>query len=160
MNVPLLEDLYRRVYGYHLRLAAGDRSVAEELSQETLLRVIRSRDGLRDPDRLVTWALRIATNVRADHFRRRSGVGLEAGIGELRPAPGADTREEASGALRHLRTLPEDYRAAITLRYFEDMSYEEMSRILELPVGTLKSHVARGLRLIRKRMEDEGHGLP
>ena len=62
-------------------------------------------------------------------------------------------------ALAQLAVLPEPYRAAITLRYFEDLDYEEMAGILDIPVGTVKSQVCRGLRLIRKKMEKHEHDV-
>jgi RNA polymerase sigma-70 factor (ECF subfamily) len=153
VNEPLLEELYRRVFGYQLRLAAGNRTEAEERTQETMFRVLRSQEALRDPDRLVFWALRIATNVRIDAYRRHPPLVLEGEVQDSRPPPDPDLREETAEALARLAALPDSYRVAITLRYFEDLSYEDMATILGMPVGTVKSNVARGLRLIRRQLE-------
>ena len=155
----VLEELYRRVFGYQFRLAGGNRPAAEELAQETMVRILRSREDLRDPGRLIPWALRIATHVRIDALRRRPAAELGREVEDPRGTAEPRSREETSAVLSQLAALPESYRAPITLRYFEDLGYEEMSAILDLPVGTVKSNVARGLRLIRRRMEETNDGL-
>ena len=157
LNDGQLIDLYRRVYGYLLRLTAGDCAQAEELTQETLFRVIRSRDGLREPNRLIPWALRIATNVRLDHLRRHPIRNLKMEVEDSRPAP--VLREEASNVLAHMASLSESFRSAVVLRYFGDLSYEEIAKILDAPLGTVKSNVARGLRQIRKLMEKHSNEM-
>jgi RNA polymerase sigma-70 factor, ECF subfamily len=154
-----IDELYRRVFGFHLRLAGGVRTEAEELTQETMLRVLRSKEALRDPEKLVFWALKIAARIRIDTYRRRPHVALNPGMEEGGPAIEPGQGEESSRALKLLSALPEPYRTSVSLRYVQGLGYEEMASILELPEGTVKSHVARGLRLIRRGMEsnDELH---
>jgi RNA polymerase sigma-70 factor, ECF subfamily len=64
-------------------------------------------------------------------------------------------REGLEDAVRELRALPDPYRLALTLRYLEGLDYDDICRILDVPGGTARSHVARGLRLLRERMDGE-----
>src|SRR5947207_7360969 len=76
----LFEQIYARILRYHRKLAAGDPGLAEELTQESMIRVIRSFDQLREPERFVPWAFRIATNVWRDHHRAKNPSDAEARI--------------------------------------------------------------------------------
>lgn len=151
----LLEEAYRRTLRYQLRLCRGDRETAQELTQETLVRVIESLHRLREPDRWIPWLLRIASNLWRDHLRRREPAPMEA---EVAAPAGKDTVEQkdvVEQVLRHLGEMPEIYRQVLTLRYLEGLDYESISEVLECPLGTTKSQIARGLEMIRKRMEGE-----
>ena len=59
----------------------------------------------------------------------------------------------------HLATLSERYRVAVTLYYFEDLSYAEIAKLLNQPVGTVKAHVHRALRLLHKALETQRNGV-
>ena len=149
VNESELESLYRRVFAYLLRLSGGNRSEAEEVAQETFVRILRSQFELREADRLVPWALRIATNVRLDLLRRRPTSRLEGDVEATR----TESSDETPLAIRQVAELPEPYKTVLSLRYFEDLDYDEIAQILDVPVGTLKSQVCRGLKMIRKKME-------
>ena len=71
----LFEQVYARLLRYHRKLAGGDLALAEELAQETMVRVLRSFAQLREPDRFIPWVLRIATNAWRDHRRRKAEGG-------------------------------------------------------------------------------------
>ena len=150
----LLEDAYRRTLRYQLRLCRGDRETAQELTQETIVRVIESLNRLREPGRWIPWLLRIASNLWRDHLRRRRMAPMEVEMSSPQRDL-AEHKDVVGQALRHLGALPEIYRQALTLRYLEGLDYETLSEVLECPVGTAKSQVARGLEMIRKRMEGE-----
>jgi len=149
----LLEEAYRRIFRYQLRLVRGDREEAQELTQESMVRLIRSLRGLREPERLVPWFLRIASNVWRDSLRRRKTPSLAVDIASPQSVPTAETRDVVEQVLLHLGALPEIYRQVLTLRYLEGLDYRSLSEVLDCPVGTAKSQVARGLELIRQRME-------
>jgi RNA polymerase sigma-70 factor (ECF subfamily) len=148
----LFGDVYARVLRYHRKLAGGDLALAEELAQETMVRVLRSFGQLREADRFVPWVFRIATNAWRDHRRKRS----EAAPSEPEVRDGAAERDDLSRrVLGVLEKLPEPYRAALTLRYLEDLDYDAMSEILDVSAVTLRSHVARGRQMIRRQLEDQ-----
>jgi RNA polymerase sigma-70 factor (ECF subfamily) len=147
----LFEQVYARLLRYHRKLAGGDLALAEELAQETMVRVLRSFAQLREPDRFIPWVFRIATNAWRDHRRRKA----EAAPAEPEVRDVAAERDDLSRrVLGLLEKLPEPYRSALTLRYLEDLDYDAMSEILDVSAVTLRSHVARGRQMIRRQMED------
>jgi RNA polymerase sigma-70 factor (ECF subfamily) len=146
----VVEGLYERLRRYLLKLSR-DRGLAEELAQETALRLLKSFDRLREADRLEPWAFRIATNAWRDHCRARAPRPLP----EPREARKTDS-ELNERVLKALDGLPDPYRTALVLRYLEGMDYEDMGEILDVEPVTLRSHVARGRALIRRTLEGEG----
>ena len=147
----LFEQIYARILRYHRKLASGNPGLAEELTQESMVRVIRSFEQLREAERFVPWAFRIATNVWRDHHRAKNPPDPE---GKPEASPGTAGREEfAQRVLEAVGRLPETYRAVLTLRYLEGMEYEAMADVLDTPVPTLRSQIARGRQMIRRQLE-------
>ena len=135
----------------------GQREELEDLAQEVFLRLFRALPQFRGDARVTTFVYRIVINVVNDEFRRRAkarlGVSLEDQ--DLR-SPWADPeralerrqlQEAVDDAL--LRLSPPD-RAILTLHYQEGRSYEEIAAILNLPMGTVKTHLYRA----RQRLKD------
>lgn len=151
----LFEEIYARILRYHRKLAAGRPSVAEELTQETMVRLIRSFDQLREPGRFVPWAFRIATNVWRDHHRPKGVPPAEVAAEAPGGGRNAEREELSQRILERVGKLPETYRVVLTLRYLEGMDYESMADVLETPVPTLRSQIARGRQMIRRQMGDE-----
>ena len=149
----LFEQIYARVLRYHRKLATGNSALAEELTQETMVRLIRSFDQLREPERFVPWAFRIATNAWRDHHRPRSAKTPERPAEKTGADRAAERDELAQRILDRLSRLPETYRVVLTLRYLEGMDYEAMADVLETPVPTLRSQIARGRQMIRRQLE-------
>jgi len=151
----MFELTYARILRYHRKLAAGNPPLAEELTQETMVRLIRSFGQLREADRYAPWAFRIATNVWRDHHRPKGARGAEAP--DAAPASGrvAERGELAQKVLEEVGRLPETYRVVLTLRYLEGMDYEVMSEVLDTPVPTLRSQIARGRQMIRRHLGDD-----
>jgi len=156
-EVPDWEDVARRygrfLYNVAYRLTGNDDD-AYDLVQEALLRV---RKGLQtyEPGSMEGWLSRIVTNVFLDEMRRRKRRPLEALPDDperLLPAaapaddPGDSLSEDVQSALRR---LPEDFRAAVVLCDVVGMSYEEIGDALEIPVGTVRSRIHRGRRMLR-----------
>jgi RNA polymerase sigma-70 factor (ECF subfamily) len=147
----LLADAHRLALRYQLKLFSGAREAALDAAQDTMLRAVAALDSLRDPARFVPWLLRIATNVWRDHHRRATPPVPRPRV--VRELPDAVLR-----ILDAVRALPEPYRIAVTLRYLESLDYDVMAEVLDVPSGTLRSHVARGLRMLRERLGD-AHAL-
>jgi RNA polymerase sigma-70 factor (ECF subfamily) len=163
-GVPTWEEVARDhgrfLYNVAYRLAGND-SDAQDLVQEALLRV---RKGLEryQPGSLEGWLARIVTNVFLDEVRRRRRRPADA-LPEnpdwvIPPSPAADEvptglSEEVQAALD---SLPEDFRTAVVLCDVADRPYEEIAESLGVPVGTVRSRIHRGRRLLRRALVDTG----
>ena len=156
-----LDALYRTHAAEALRLVyllTGDRTLAEDLVQDAFVRVLGRFHDLRNRDAFWWYLRRTIVNLSTSYFRRR---GVErAWLARQRPAEAArgphdlGERDRLREALMKLR--PEQ-RAAIVLRFYEDLSEADTAEALGIPLGTVKSTVSRGLERLRHQLpEDEG----
>jgi len=164
----LVEDHKKLVY-HLIHRTVRDRAAHEEIFQEVFLNVLESLPRFEGRSKLSTWVASIAVHtcykfIREAGERERVesfGDWLEAG-----PEPGvpSDVQERLErGDIKrrlewHLAELPRKYALPLTLFYLEGMSYQEIADILEVPLGTLKSHLFRGLKELRNRIEGGGDG--
>jgi RNA polymerase sigma-70 factor (sigma-E family) len=153
-----LEELYRRHADDALRLAyllTGDRALAEDLVQDAFVRVLGRFHDVRNREAFWWYLRRTIVNVSNSHFRHRRVE--RAWLQRQRPDPAAPPgpdvaeRERVRAALMTLGPKP---RAAVVLRYFEDLSEAETAEMLGIPVGTVKSTVSRGLDRLREELDD------
>jgi RNA polymerase sigma-70 factor (ECF subfamily) len=163
------EELVRRTSRLvfaRLYLDLGDAHRAEDLTQETFLRAFRSAHQLADPAGFRAWLLTIAHGVLVDAARRdarkkrgtpsRTETPLAAVPGNGPSPPDDAQREEARRrVLEALRSLPEDYRLPLTLRYLTGADYDEIGSQLGLTNGSLRGLLHRGLKLLRDRLPAE-----
>jgi RNA polymerase sigma-70 factor (ECF subfamily) len=169
-DLEAFDELYRRfsemVYNLAVRMA-GDREAAEDLSQEIFLRVYRHLDGFQGRSSVKTWVYRIALNTCRSRLARRSRrvrvVGAVDGEWlERVPADGAGPelvaveREGRRRLERALAFLPLSFRAAVVLRDVEGLAYEEISRVLGIRIGTVRSRIARGRARLQRILEEDG----
>jgi RNA polymerase sigma-70 factor (sigma-E family) len=141
-------------------LLTGDADLAEDLAQEAFARLIARLGSLRDEAVIASYLRRSIVNLVHKHWRkarsersylRREQLNL-AGQATMLP----DVAEQDQ-LWRALQQLPHRQRAAIVLRFYEDLSEAETARVLGCAVGTVKSSVARGLRRLKEEMiGDEG----
>ncbi len=133
------------------RLSCGDTALADDLAQETFLRAYRGLAGFRGDARLGTWLHRIAYRTFLDEaVRRRDELGRELADDEAPDArEGADLRMDLEQAMRFLSPAE---RTAIALAFGRDLSHEEVATVLDCPVGTVKTHIARGKDRLRRRL--------
>ncbi len=165
------EELVRRTSGLvyaRLYLETGDPHRAEDLLQETLLTAYRSLPRLDEPKTFRAWLLKIAQNVAIDaarHDLRKKRAGprsdareLDGVAGPQQPPDEEAAREELrTHVLSVLRSLPEDYRLPLTLRYISGADYETIQMQLGLTNGSLRGLLHRGLQLLRNKLEQNGH---
>jgi RNA polymerase sigma-70 factor (ECF subfamily) len=155
-------DLFRsRIFQYSF-LMCGQREDAEEVAQETLLKVFEKIDQLREPDRVKPWVFQIAKNAcrmmrRKSIFAPREEISLdEPGpqIRDSRPLPEKEAlRHELHDQLRSaIRELPEIYRAVFLLRDVEELSTEETAHILDLSIDVVKTRLLRARRMMRESL--------
>ncbi|MCC6178698.1 MAG: sigma-70 family RNA polymerase sigma factor [Chloroflexi bacterium] len=168
-----------RLYAFGLRLTANPRD-AEEIAQDALIRAYRAL--ARYPaERIATlhlraWLFQVAVNVARNRARARrlTEVPLDPIDGpadrladrladpDLEHAP-ADVAERAAARAELaelLGSLPEPERLAVTLRHVHDLSYQDVATILDQPVGTVKSHVHRGVARLRSRLAETDAAAP
>jgi RNA polymerase sigma-70 factor (ECF subfamily) len=163
--------LYQRhapaLLAYLMRLLP-QRADAEDVLQETFLRLIRGRGGYRGRGRFRPWLFTVATRVAIDHGRRRQRRNqlLQARQVPASAAARARAAEQPLQQLtadeigrcidRALATLPADYATAFHLRIQQGFSYREIAAITAAPAGTLRSRVHHALKAARQALRDAG----
>lgn len=158
----LLRRHQGKVRGLLLRLTC-DRNLADDLAQEVFLRAYRGLCGFEGRARFSTWLYRIAYNVYLNHRARvRELASLPENFESGAMAPETSMSANRSDLRRDLDAaigaLPERYRAVVMLYYLEDVSYPEIAEILELPLGTVKTHLHRAKRMLRDHLDGWGSG--
>ncbi|MFN2490723.1 MAG: RNA polymerase sigma factor [Actinomycetota bacterium] len=146
-----------RIFGVALRIT-GDRGDALDATQEAFISLFRRAESFRGGSEFATWLYRIGINAARDQVRkRRRGPTLEAEPDEAGdPSPGAPVDETSVARIdlaRALATLPEDYREAVVMHDLGGIPYEEIARISGVALGTVKSRISRGRRLLAERLE-------
>lgn len=169
-----LVDCYKNsVYSICLRMV-GNREEAEDISQEAFIRAYNNISKFDSDRKFSTWLFRIATNLSIDSLRRKKpSISLDAEIpgteglalNTLLPGNTAAPDEQIVRAeteqwiQKEIGALPDKYRSAVVLKYVEDLSLKEISEIMGLPVGTVKTRVHRGREMLRRNMtESRGDG--
>lgn len=149
----LVDEHQSMVFSLAWRMT-GDRGLAEEIAQDVFLEMDRHLGKLESPEHALNWLRRVTMNRSADARRRRRvrGVDLWVEIEENHGAPVEERSSPLGARLEQLlATLPEPQRAALVLRYQEDLIPEEIAATLDTPVATVKSHLQRGLKLLRAK---------
>lgn len=155
----LLRLHYDRVHGICRRIAGRTRD-GDDACQEAMIKIVRNLHRFDERSSFGTWVYRIATNAALDELRkrqRRPALHVADDGASNEPAdPASEERIAAVGDRRAiddaLAALPEEFRTAIVLRDVGDLDYSEISEILDVPVGTVKSRIARGRRLLADRL--------
>lgn len=152
----LLRRHQGKVRGLLLRLC-GDRTLADDLAQEVFLRAYRGLWGFEGRSSFGTWLYRISYNAYLNHSTRvRKWSSLPTAYDAETAAPDdalspprADLRRDLEAAVA---TLPQRYRGVVVLYYLQDLSYPEIAEILDVPLGTVKTHLHRAKRLLRAKL--------
>ena len=172
----LLRRYERPVFSLIYRMVR-DRAAAEDLAQETFIKVLNALESYRPEYKFSSWIFKIANNAAIDHLRRREVDTLsldgsptartaeEAEATALQatdrgPSPLADleSRELGSAIELAIGKLRPEYRACILLRHVEGRAYEEIADALDLPLGTVKTYIHRArleLRDLLGHLKDE-----
>lgn len=159
----LVTEHQRYVYNLALRMLKNEEE-ALDLTQETFIRAWTALPNFRGQSQFRTWLYRIATNLcynRLPGLRRSlSDLGNDviAGLPETNltfdnPAHGLESRELRSYLHQAIAELNESYRLLIALRYQNEMSYEEIAGVLNLPLGTVKTGLFRAREQLRRALE-------
>lgn len=157
----LVERHHHALIGFLYRLLNGDRHLAEDLAQETFLRVIRNIAQYQYPRPFKPWLYQIATNLARDHYKRAdtrlAGTMPDDDLsiaGDVDPLPedALLLAADVQAAICALRALPNHQREVIILRYDQELSLAEIAEILSIPVGTVKSRLSVALGRLREKL--------
>lgn len=163
----LLRRHYDRIHAVCRRVAGSTRD-ADDACQEALIKIVRSLPRFDGRSSFGTWAYRIATNASLDELRKRQRrPALHAVDEDDRPELVDSTADRYTDALPDrlvlddaLDRLPDDLRIAVILRDVADFDYAEIATTLDIPIGTVKSRIARGRAALASTLglgEDRGN---
>lgn len=160
---PVFSLIYRMV---------RDRETAEDLAQETFIKVLNHVDKYRPEFKLSSWLFKIANNVAIDHLRRRQldtvsidgsphaataseveATSFDVVAQEETALEELESRELGTAIERAIARLRPEYRSCIMLRHVEGRSYEEIAATLDLPLGTVKTYIHRARHELRRALE-------
>ncbi|WML50254.1 RNA polymerase sigma factor SigW [Neobacillus sp. PS3-34] len=161
--VELFKD---RVYHVCYRML-GNRHEAEDAAQEAFIRAYININSFNQDLKFSTWLFRIATNLCIDRIRKKKpdyyldaevsgteGLTMYSQIASEAPLPEKELEslELQDTIQKEILNLPEKYRSVIVLKYIEERSLNEISEILDLPLGTVKTRIHRGREALRKQL--------
>lgn len=154
----LVEAYQVRLRRFFLNLTLGNDSLSDDLAQETFIKAYLNLRSFKGLSGFGTWLYRIGYNEFYNEMRRRHEESEEAGAVKARSLTGddiesrADARTDAETLMRCL-TPPE--RTAVTLYFIEDCPITKISRIMQMPAGTVKSHLHRAKAKMRQAAADD-----
>ena len=169
-----LVDLYKGKLFHLAYRMLSNRQEAEDVVQDTFMRAYQHLDRYDAAHKFSTWIYRIATNLCIDRLRRKKaaysldadvtdGDGLD-GYSVLHandPTPEQELilSERQKLVRRAMEALPVKYKSAMTLKYYQDLSLQEISDILDIPVSTVKTRIHRGRDYLRRKLEKDREWL-
>jgi RNA polymerase sigma-70 factor (ECF subfamily) len=167
----LVRRYERPVFSLIFRMVR-DSATAEDLAQDTFIKVLNHIDKYRPEFKLSSWLFKIANNVAIDHLRRRqvetvsmsgsphagSAVEVEATSFDIASSDESaldeiESKELGSAIERAIARLRPEYKSCILLRHVEGRSYEEIAATLDLPLGTVKTYIHRARQQLRESLE-------
>jgi len=167
----LLRRYQRPVFSLIYRMVR-DRELAEDLSQETFVKVLNALDRYRPEYKFSSWVFKIANNAAIDHLRKKEldtlslqggpdattperveATALQLGDQTESPLDELEARELGSTIERAIGLLRPEYRSCIILRHVEGRPYDEIAVILDLPLGTVKTYIHRARAELRESLE-------
>src|SRR6267142_6573779 len=160
----LIEQYQHRLLRYLVYLS-GNRELAEDLFQETWIRVLERGGQYDGKHEFSTWLYAVARNLTIDYLRKKNPVSLDGLMDDEDRAPlePADTRpmawevvqqhEQAERIGAALVSIPAEYREAVVLRFQEGLALDEIATVTGAPLGTVKSRLYRGLNMLMSRLK-------
>ncbi len=133
---------------------------AEDLAQDAWIKVIRGLSGFKQESRFTTWLYRVTMNTFLNSKRRKNlAVQGDEHLLEQASAPAELSRVETSLTVQDaVRSLPDEFRAVVALRFAADLSYKEIAQVLDVPLGTVQSRLKRGLSRLADLLDSEQQG--
>jgi RNA polymerase sigma-70 factor, ECF subfamily len=169
----LIRRYERPVFSLVYRMVR-DRALAEDLAQETFIKVLNALDSYNPEYKFSSWIFKIANNAAIDHLRKREldtlsldgapdadtpdavkATQLQLGTGGESPLEEVASRELGGAIERAIARLRPEYRACIMLRFVEAYSYEEIAEVMDIPLGTVKTYIHRARNELRGLLEGQ-----
>lgn len=158
-------DIIDRLYGQHaselfhyLARRCPDAATASDLLQETFLQVVRQSDQLAKVAMPRAWLFAIARNMLARHYRQQRDP---QPVAQLWYESAPDAPDDRLPVMRKaIRNLPADLRDTLELRLEQELSYEEIAHVLEIPIGTVRSRLHNAVRQLRAVMKPREENTP
>ena len=158
----LMRRYQQRVYWVTRRIV-GNHADADDVAQETFVKAYLALGDFRGDSGFFTWLYRIAVNLSLNAMRKRQVVNYlqeSALLSKFLPAdsdPSRDVEEQQLDSIlqKAIATLPEKQRAVFVLRYYEELSYEEIGRILKTSIGGLKANYFHALKKVQEYLRNE-----
>ena len=153
----LMQRYQAQLYGFLSRRVG---SHADDVFQETWIRIVRSRESFDTQRRFAAWIYQIANNLCRDRYRRQGAMrravdSFRVEDETLRETPDAPPLPEQDRMRERVLALPDRLREVLVLRYYEDLGEEEMARVLGIPRGTIKSRLHAAVKALRDGMTHE-----
>ena len=160
----LIEQYQHRLLRYLVYLS-GNRELAEDLFQETWIRVLERGHQYDGEHEFSTWLYAVARNLTIDYLRKKRPLSLDGLMEDEEHAPlePADTRPMAWEVVQHheqserisaaLVSIPAEYRETVVLRFQEGLALDEIATITGTKLGTVKSRLYRGLNMLMSRLK-------
>lgn len=162
----LIISYEKKIFNIALRMT-GNREDASDIAQEVCIKIYKSINSFKENSSFSTWVYRITSNVCIDEMRKRKNVISLTGTGpndedyELPvedkgrlPEEIVESRETIRMLKKCIQELAPEYRIIIILRDIQGYSYEEISRILEINMGTVKSRLSRARNLLKDKLKN------
>ena len=156
------EELVRRRQGFVrglMRQLCGDPALADDLAQEVFLLAWRKLKGLKRPEAFGGWLRRIAVNLFLQQTRRKDLVDPDSENLEKRKGAGDGDRTARMDLERALDLIRPGERLCVVLSYSQGLSHSEIGSVTGLPLGTVKSHIARGTARLRRYLAEYEEGV-
>jgi len=169
----LILKYQNRIYNVILKICANPEDAAE-LTQDTFVKIIENIENFQGRSSFYTWAFRIAVNLALNYCRRNARIGFSSLDAEqirynnqpgkvlkellsnedsLDPAAVAQNKELCQIVLESLKKLDDAQRAVVVLRDIEGMNYNQIAKVLDIELGTVRSRLSRGRSKLRKILE-------
>ena len=131
-----------------------DRQLAQDASQETFIKAWNAMDSLREDGAEKAWLMKIAVNTCKNVLRSRYFKMVDRGVStENLPEPATEDRQEDDSLLKEVLRLPDKYRKAVVLYYYQELSAEETGAALGIPAATVRTRLKRARELLKTRLE-------
>lgn len=153
----LVRNHQSQVRGLLRQLTRNDLALADDLAQETFLRAYKHLRSFRGEAKFSTWLYRIAYNCFREEARKRKElVGIDETLLEAQPDPQTTDPALKQDLMQALQQLPLHERSAILLCCQNGLSHDEAARVLDIPLGTVKTNVLRGREKLKKLLAGWG----
>jgi len=149
----LLQQNYKKLYGFAIKMTT-DENIAEDITQETLLKAVLNINSYKYRSSFSTWLIQISINTYKDYLRKNKLIDPAECLGDIPSAENFENnamiRLEYKEAINELKSMPYKKRTAFILKHYYGYSLEEISIMMDCPIGTVKSRINKCIERLRE----------